>query len=407
MIEIGLAVVVFTALVMCLAILVLVARSRLVPEGPFTVRVNDERTVKARGGDTLHRALARADIHLPAACGGKGTCGLCRVEVAGGAAGALPVEKGVINRRDLADGVRLACQVSIREDLDVTVARDVFGARRWTCRVRSTEWLTPMIKELALELPEGESMDFRAGAFIQLTAPPFCLRLRDVQLPDDAREEWERLGVLSHTASSSRAQTRAYSMANHPGERGLVLLNVRLALPPPGAPQGTPPGVVSSYLFGLLPGDEVEVAGPFGEFRVDETEKELVFVGGGAGMAPMRAQILEQLLVKDSKAPITFWYGARSRRDLFYVDLFDGLAAEHSNFAWHAALSEPRTDDAWTGPTGFIHDVLRDEYLARHQRPEACEYYLCGPPVMLAAVRRMLDELGVEPESIHYDDFGG
>lgn len=407
MIEVLASVLLFTAIVMCLVFVVLLARTFLLPGGEVEITINEKRTIRAPREEKLLGALHADGILVPSACGGKGTCAQCKVAVLSGAGPPLPVETARLARRELAEGVRLACQVAIRDDLDVRVPEEIFGVRQLTCRVRSSRCVATLIKEIVLELPEGELLDFRAGAYVQVTSPPYRARFSDFAIDPEVRDEWDRLDLWRYEAGCDRSTTRAYSLANPPAESDRIVLDVRIATPPPGAPQGTPPGIVSSYLFSLRPGDEVAVSGAYGHFFASEGEREMVFVGGGAGMAPMRSLILDQLERLHSRRTITFWYGARSRRELFYAELFDALAAEHPNFRWCVALSEPRPEDAWGGETGFIHEVLYAKYLEGHPAPEDCEYYLCGPPLMIRAVRSLLDGLGVEPEAVHFDDFGG
>jgi len=339
-------------------------------------------------------------------CGGRGICGLCRVQVLAGGGAPTPVEGDLITRQDIADGVRLACQVTLKEDLRIRVPDEVLGIKEIVCRVTSNRNVATFIKELVLELPPGKALEFSAGAFIQIRCPPFRTRFTDFDVAAPFREDWDQMDLWRHEVSSAVPIMRSYSLANYPGE-GNVKLIVRIATPPPGAPPSVPPGVVSSYVFQLKPADEVTIVGPFCHFRVAETHKEMVFVGGGAGMAPMRSMILDQILRRGTDRKVSFWYGARSRKELFYDEEFDRLQREHDNFRWVAALSEPRPEDDWSGPTGFIHHVLLDRYLQDHPAPEECEYYLCGPPMMLEVTRSMLDELGVEPASIRFDAFGG
>lgn len=407
MIEVGLGVLLFTGIVMCLVLLVLVARRLLVVQGEVCVRVNERLKVRASIGQKLLSALLENGVQLPSACGGSGTCGVCRVTVTQGARPPIPVEAARISAGDLQAGVRLACQLTLRENLAVRVPEQLAEVERFECVVRSNRNVATFIKELRLALPEGQQLDFRAGAFIQLTCPAYRSSFADFQIDPPFDAEWARLGLWQLQAGASVPATRAYSLANHPGEGNLVLLDVRIATPPPGAPASTPPGVVSSWIFGLAPGDRVTIAGPFGHFHATESEREMVFVGGGAGMAPMRSHIFDQLERLRSGRTITFWYGARSKRELFYVEDFDRLAAQHENFRWFTALSEPKPEDEWQGHVGFIHQVLHDQYLAEHPAPEACEYYLCGPPMMIQETRRLLDSLGVAREDVHSDDFGG
>ena len=404
--EILLGIAVFTAIVVCLALIILAARAALLPRGMVRITVNDQSPFEVPAGGRLQAVLADRGLHLPSACGGAGTCGLCRVRVLAGGGPILPVEREHIAAAAAARGERLACQVPVATDLVLKVPAALLSARRLTCLVRSNRRVAVLITELVLELPPDERLAFRAGAFVQVTAPPYSRAYVSYDLPGAFAEDWAAMGIRNLTAHSDRPVTRAYSLANHPGEDDVVMLDVRLALPPPGSPPDVPPGVVSSWLYGLAPGDEVEVEGPHGHFFADDSDREMVFIGGGAGMAPMRSHILAQLVHLGSQRRIGFWYGARSRRDLFYVETFDDLAREHQNFSWQVALSDPRPDDAWTGSTGFIHQVVHDEYLGTHPAPEDCVYYLCGPPVMVRAVRAMLGDLGVSSESIHADDFG-
>ena len=406
MLEIGLGIGVFTAIVLVLVFLILAARSRLVPAGKATVVINDERTIASPMGLKLLGALGDAGLFVASACGGGGTCGQCRVRVLEGGGAILPTETSHITRREARDGDRLACQVVVKQDMRIELPREVFGVRKWQCTVSSNRSVATFIKELVLDLPGGEQVDFRAGGYVQIECPPHTVRYRDFDIPERYRSDWDRLDLWRLNSATHEPVTRAYSMANYPDERGMIMLNVRVALPPPGD-VNAPPGIMSSYIFGLRPGGTVTISGPFGEFFARDTDAEMVFVGGGAGMAPMRAHILDQLLRLDSRRRISYWYGARSRRELFYVEDFERLQRAHDNFSWRVALSEPLPEDDWTGNTGFIHEVLHREYLRDHPAPEDCEYYLCGPPMMTRAVVKMLDELGVEPENILMDDFGG
>lgn len=396
---------VFTGLVLVLALGILAARAWLIPRASVAIEVNAERRIEGRVGEKLMAALHRADLLVPSACGGKGTCGQCRVLVLEGGGAILPSETSLIDRRQAREGQRLACQVSVRGPLRVRVPDSVFGVRRQVCRVRSSRSVATFIKEVVLELPAGADMELRAGGYVLVERPPGRLAFRDFAVDERYRADWSRYGLWELESETGAPVARAYSIANHPGEAGIVMLDVRIATPPPQAP-GAPPGQVSSYLFSLAPGDRVAVAGPFGEFFVREGDAEMVFIGGGAGMAPLRSHVFDQLLNRRTRRTMTFWYGARSLREAFYREELDGLAAAHSNFRWTLALSEPLAEDGWTGPTGFIHEVVYEQYLKSHPAPEACEYYLCGPPLMTAAVIDMLESLGVEPENILLDDFG-
>jgi Na+-transporting NADH:ubiquinone oxidoreductase subunit F len=406
MLEFVLGVAFFTGIAMALVLVIVLARSRLIPAGGVIVRINDKRSVQVPVGVKLLAALDRAGLRLPSACGGRGTCGQCKVQVRKGRGAATPVESALLSRREISTGTRLACQLAIHGDLDICVPDEVYGVKHWRCRLRSSRCVGTLMKELTFELPPGESIDFRAGAFIQVTCPPFHIDFSEFEVDPKIRDEWDRLGLWALAAGCQTAETRAYSLANYSDEQGIAMLIVRLAVPPADARPSVPPGCVSSYLFSLRPGDEVEIAGPYGHFFARETACEMIFVGGGAGMAPMRSHIFDQLKRLQSKRRISFWYGARTSRELFYVEDFDRLQQEHDNFQWHVALSEPDPGSDWQGDVGFIHQVLHDRYLAEHPNPEECEYYLCGPPVMILALRGLLDQLGVDPENVSYDDFG-
>jgi Na+-transporting NADH:ubiquinone oxidoreductase subunit F len=406
MAEIGFGVASFTAIVLVLALFVLAAKRLLVPSGESRITINGRKIINASVGGKLLGVLSAEGIQLPSACGGAGTCGLCKVRALEGGGKAGPQELAHMSRAEAAHGVRLACQVSVLGAMSVEVEEASFGVRTWRGTVARARNVATLIREIVIDLPEGEEMDFRAGGFVQITCPSFRIKYADFEIEDAYRDVWDNLDLWRLQAGTEEPVTRAYSMANYPGEKGVVILNVRIALPPPHA-KDIPPGVVSSWLFSLKPGDAVEMMGPFGHFFVEDTQREAVFLGGGAGMAPLRAQILELLEGRGSKRKISFWYGARSKRELFYADVFDELNAKHENFDWHVALSEPESDDDWQGLTGFIDRVVLDNYLEHHPAPEDCEYYVCGPPLMVKAVLAMLDNLGVESTSIHYDDFGG
>ncbi len=405
MAEIGFGVVSFTVIVLVLALFVLGAKRLLVPSGEGDIIVNGRKTITASIGQRLLDVLAEADIHLASACGGAGTCGLCKVRVLEGGGEAGPQERAQMTRVEATKRVRLACQVPVLGAMAVEVEETSFGVRTWKCTVERVRNVATLIREIVLRLPEGEEMDFRAGGFVQLTCPPFNVSYSDFDIEDEYRDVWDKFHLWRLQTGTDEPVTRAYSMANHPADKGVIILNVRIALPPPHA-KDMPPGVISSWLFSLKLGDNVEVMGPFGHFFVEDTDKEAIFIGGGAGMAPLRAQILDLLETRRSKRRITLWYGARSKRELFYGEVFDRLQAENANFRWYVALSEPEPKDKWQGFTGFIHEVILDNYLAAHAAPEDCEYYVCGPPLMVKAVLVMLDDLGVEREDVYYDDFG-
>lgn len=407
MLTITTGVIAFLGLILALVALLLVARSKLVASGNVTITVNDDpsRSLTVPSGSTLLSTLAAQQIFIPSACGGKGSCGVCKVEVHSGGGALLPTETSHVKPGEARRGVRLSCQVKVKENMSIHIEESIFGVRRWTCKVRSNENVATFIKELVLELPPGEEVPFRAGGYIQIEAPPYDLQYANYDIGTEYREDWEKFGLFEVKAVSREPIQRAYSMANYPLESGIIMLNVRIATPPPRS-NGVPAGVMSSYIFSLKPGDEVTISGPFGEFFAKESKNEMCFIGGGAGMAPMRSHIFDQFRRLHTDRKVTFWYGARSLKEAFYVEDFDMIQRENPNFHWTLALSEPRPEDNWTGATGFIHDVLYREYLSTHKAPEEIEYYLCGPPMMLAACTKMLESLGVERDNIAYDDFG-
>ncbi len=404
--EILLGVALFTLIVLALVLIILGARSQLVASGEVDLIINDERTLHIPVGQKLLGALAKEKLFVPSACGGGGSCGQCRVRIMEGGGAILPTESSFITKREAAEGDRLACQVAVKQDMRIEVPREVFGVKRMECVVRSNRSVATFIKELVLDLPEEAELNFRAGGYIQIEAPPHEVRYSNFEIPEKFRDDWDRFDLFRYVSRVEEPVMRAYSMANYPEEKGMVMLNVRVATPPPREPD-VPPGQMSSFIFDLKPGDKVWISGPFGEFFAKETDAEMVFVGGGAGMAPMRAHIFDQLRRLHSKRKMSFWYGARSKREMFYVEDFDTLAAENDNFQWHVALSDPVPEDNWSGYTGFIHEVLYENYLKDHPAPEDCEYYLCGPPMMTRAVINMLEGLGVERENVLLDDFGG
>jgi Na+-transporting NADH:ubiquinone oxidoreductase subunit F len=396
----------FTAIVLLLVAVILLARSRLVSSGAVNILINGEKTITVPAGGKLLQTLSEADLFLPSACGGGGTCAQCKCIITEGGGSMLPTEQAHFNRREAAEGWRLSCQASVKQDMEIRVPDEVFGVKQWECTVESNPNVATFIKELTLKLPEGENVDFRAGGYVQLECPPHHVKYSDFDIEEEYRGDWERFGFFKLESVVEETVIRAYSMANYPEEKGLVKFNIRIATPPPGS-EGIPCGQMSSWVFGLKPGDKVKVYGPFGEFFAKDTDAEMVFIGGGAGMAPMRSHLFDQLKRLHSKRKISFWYGARSLREMFYEDEYDQLAAENDNFEWHVALSDPQPEDNWEGYTGFIHNVLFEEYLKDHPAPEDCEYYMCGPPMMNSAVIQMLTSLGVEPENIMLDDFGG
>ncbi len=398
----------FTGVVLLLVLVIIGARRQLVSSGDVSIEINGDSSnaLVTASGNKLLQTLAENKIFLSSACGGGGTCSQCKCQVLEGGGSILPTEESHFSLKERNEGWRLSCQVAVKNDLKIKIPEEVFGVKEWECEVVSNENVATFIKELVLKLPEGESVDFKAGGYVQLEAPSYRdLAYKNFEIAEEYHEDWDRFKIWDNVATNDEPIIRAYSMANYPEEKGVLKFNIRVASPPPGST--VPPGLMSSWVFSLKPGDKVRVFGPFGEFFAKQTKSEMVFIGGGAGMAPMRAHIFDQLLRIHTDRKITFWYGARSLKEMFYVDEFDNLDAENENFSWHVALSDPLPEDNWEGKTGFIHQVLFDNYLKEHPAPEDCEYYLCGPPMMNKAVVDMLLNLGVEPENILLDDFGG
>ena len=404
---VGLSTGMFVAVVLGLVGIIVLARRSLVNTADVTILINDDasKAMQVPAGSTLLNTLAANKIFIPSACGGMGSCGVCKVHVHDGGGSVLPTEEGWLSRGEMRDGCRLACQVKVKQDMKIEVEPEVFSVRKWQCKVRSNANVATFIKELILELPEGEEVPFRAGGYIQIECPPHTVHYKDFDIEEEYRGDWDRFDMWRFTSVVDEDVTRAYSMANYPEEYGIIMLNVRVASPPPRQPH-LPPGKMSSYIFNLKPGDEVTISGPYGEFYARDTDAEMVFIGGGAGMAPMRSHIFDQFKRIKTDRKVSFWYGARSLREAFYIDHFDGIAEEFDNFTWTLALSDALPEDNWDGPTGYIHQVCRELYLDKHPAPEDCEFYICGPPMMNAAVIQMALELGVEPENVMFDDFG-
>ena len=400
------SVIMFTFVILVLVSIILFAKSKLVPSGDATLIINDnpDLTLTVAVGDKLMNTLAGQKIFVPSACGGGGTCGQCKVDIIEGGGDVLPTEKSKLTRRQIHDHCRLACQVAVKGDMKLEIPAEIFETKKWECTVRSNQNVASFIKELVLELPEGEQVDFRAGGYIQIEAPPHVVHYKDFIIEDEYRPDWDKFDLWKYVSTVEEPVTRAYSMANYPDEKGIIMLNVRIATPPPYKPDA-PPGKMSSYIFSLKPGDKVTISGPYGEFFAQETDNEIIVAGGGAGMAPLRSLVFDQLKRVRTTRKVSFWYGARALREAFYIDEFNKLAEENDNFEWHMALSRPEAD--WKGYSGYVHQCMLDLYLKDHEAPEDCEYYLCGPPALVASVVKMLDNLGVEPENIFYDDFGG
>ena len=402
-----LGVLMFTTIILMLVVVILVAKSKLVPQGLVNIKINGEKIIEVPTGGKLLGALASHKLFVSSACGGGGTCAQCVVNILDGGGDILPTERSHINNRQAREGMRLSCQVAVKQDMKITIPEEVFGVKKWACKVRSNRNVATFIKELVLELPPGEEVPFRAGGFIQIERPPgLHINYQDFIVEEEYRSDWDKFNLWHYQSFTSQPITRAYSMANFPEEKGMIMLNVRIATPPPSLPK-VEPGKMSSYTFALKQGDEVTISGPFGEFFARETDKEMIFVGGGAGMAPMRSHLFDQFRRIKTKRKVSFWYGARSQREMFYQEDFDTLQKENDNFKWHVALSDALPEDHWKGYTGFIHQILYDHYLRDHPAPEDCEYYLCGPPIMNRCVIDMLLNLGVEQEDIMLDDFGG
>ena len=405
-IDIVLGVLLFTGVVFLLVGVIVLARTQLTSSGAVSIEINGKKTIKAPAGGKLLQTLSEHNIFLSSACGGGGTCAQCRCIITDGGGAVLPTEALHFTPRDVREGYRLSCQVPVKRDLRIKVPDEVFGVRKWDCVVESVPSVATFIKELNLQLLSDEDVNFRAGGYMQLECPPHVARYSNFDIPKQYKGDWERFKFLDLASEVDETTIRAYSMANYPEETGILKFNIRIATPPPQKLE-LPPGIMSSWVFSLKPGDKISVYGPFGDFFAKDTDAEMIFVGGGAGMAPMRSHIFDQLKRLNSKRKISFWYGARSLAEMFYSEEFDKLAAEHENFNWYTALSAPLPADKWTGLKGFIHNVLYEEYLKDHPAPEECEFYICGPPLMNQAVLSLLDDLGVDQENILFDDFGG
>lgn len=402
---------IFLIVTILLVGILLFARKKLMPQGKVKIKINDEKEIETDPGNTLLSTLSAQKIFVPSACGGGGTCGMCRLRVIEGGGTILPTEKGFFTRKEQMNDWRLGCQVKVRNDLDIQVPPEIFGIKKWECEVVSNHNVATFIKEFVVKLPEGETLDFRSGGYIQIDVPKCEVDYKDIDVEEEYRDEWDKFKLWGLKMKNPEPIYRAYSMANHPAEGNIVMLNIRIATPPfdrkKNGWMNVNPGICSSYIFSRKPGDKVTISGPYGEFFIKDTEREMMFIGGGAGMAPMRSHIFDQFETKHTKRKATFWYGGRSLRELFYMDHFEKIQKENSNFRFEVALSEPKPEDNWKGYTGFIHQVIYDNYLKNHPEPEEIEYYLCGPPMMNSAVQKMLDDLGVPEEMIAFDDFGG
>ncbi|MBT3518642.1 MAG: NADH:ubiquinone reductase (Na(+)-transporting) subunit F [Candidatus Marinimicrobia bacterium] len=400
---------VFTGVILVLVLILNFAESKLLPQGNVNILINDEpdKAIVTRPGSTLLSVLANETIYLPSACGGGGTCAMCKCQVLEGGGDILPTEVGHVSRSEAKDNWRLACQVKVKENMKIHVPDEIFSIRKWECTVKSNENVATFIKELVLDLPEGESLNFQAGGYIQIDIPEYRnLLFKDFDVEDEYHPDWDKYKIWNLVANNDEPLFRAFSMANHPAEGNRIMLNVRIATPPPPLWNDVPPGLATSYIFNLKTGDKVTISGPYGDFFIKETDREMVYIGGGAGMAPMRSHLFHLFQTLKTGRKVSFWYGARSLREMFYDDQFKEIEKQFPNFSYNVALSDAMEDDNWMGATGFIHQVLHDEYLSKHEDPTELEYYLCGPPPMISAVEGMLDNLGVEPEMIAFDSFG-
>jgi Na+-transporting NADH:ubiquinone oxidoreductase subunit F len=401
---------VFLLIILLLVAILLYARKKLMPQGKVKITINEEKEIETDPGNSLLTTLANEKIFLPSACGGGGTCGMCRLQVYSGGGSILPTEKGFFTRKEQMNHWRLGCQVKVRQDMEIAVPKEIFGIKKWECEVVSNHNVATFIKEFVVKLPEGETLDFRSGGYIQIDVPKIEVDFKDIDVEEEYRSDWDKFKMWDLKMKNPEPIFRAYSMANHPAENNIIMLNVRIATPPwdrkKNAFMNVNPGICSSYIFSRKPGDKVTISGPYGEFFIKDTAREMMFIGGGAGMAPMRSHIFHLFKTVHTKRKATFWYGGRSLKELFYVDQFKQIEKENDNFRFEVALSEPLPEDNWKGKTGFIHQVIYDNYLKNHPEPEEIEYYLCGPPLMISAVQKMLDDLGVPEEMIMFDDFG-
>lgn len=402
---------VFLIIILMLVGVLLYVRAKLTPAGNVKITINNEKEIEVQPGSSLLSTLAGEKIYLPSACGGGGTCAMCRCQVFEGAGEILPTEQVYFSRKEQQNHWRLGCQVKVRGDLKIGVPKEVFGIKKWECEVISNKNVATFIKEFVVRLPEGETLDFESGGYIQIDVPPCEVDFKDMIIEDKFKEDWDKLKIWDLKMKNPEPIFRAYSMANHPAEGNIVMLNIRIATPPWDRSKNqfmnVNPGICSSYIFSRKPGDKVMVSGPYGEFHIKPTKKEMIYIGGGAGMAPLRSHIFHLFHTQKTDRKVSYWYGARSLREVFYEEDFRAIEKDFPNFKFNLALSEPLPEDNWSGYVGFIHQVVLDNYLSKHAEPEEIEYYLCGPPMMNAAVFKMLDNLGVPKENIAYDDFGG
>lgn len=406
-----LGIAIFLILILALVIVLLYARTKLSPQGEVKLTINDEKVLEVSPGNTILTTLSNNGVFLPSACGGGGTCGMCKCQVIEGGGSILPTETGFFTRKEAQNHWRLGCQVKVRNDMKIHVPEEVLGIKKWECEVVSNRNVATFIKEFVVKLPEGEELNFKPGSYIQIDVPKIEVEFKDMVIEEQFRPEWDQYNMWNLKMKNPEDTYRAYSMANYPKEGNIVKLNIRIATPPwdrsKGAFQRVNPGICSSYIFSLKPGDKVMISGPYGEFHIKDTEREMMYIGGGAGMAPLRSHIFHLFNTLKTGRKVTYWYGARSLREVFYADEFKQIEKDFPNFKFHIALSEPKKEDNWKGLTGFIHQVVYNEYLSKHEEPEEIEYYLCGPPVMNDAVQKMVYDLGIPDEMLDFDDFGG
>ena len=405
--SIFISILVFTLTILVLVSILMFAASKLVRQEDCKIIINEdeEKSPTVKAGGMLLNVLADKGIYLASACGGAGTCAMCKCQILEGGGAILPTETSLLSRKEAKDHWRLSCQVKVKHDMKIKVPEEVFGIKKYNCTVRSNDNVATFIKELIFDVEEGKTIEFKAGQYIQIDIPPYHADFKDFDVEKQYRDDWDRFNLWQYHVTNEDDIFRAFSMANHPAEGNRVMLNVRIATPPPHKPDA-PPGIASSYMFKLKPGEKATVSGPYGEFLIRDTDREKIYVGGGAGMAPMRSHLFHQFRTLKTNKKISFWYGARSVKEMFYDDEFKAIARDFPNFTYRVALSAPLPEDDWKGPEGFIHQVVHDQYLAKHPEPEECEYYLCGPPMMIDAVTNMLHDLGVDDEMISFDIFG-
>lgn len=402
---------IFLILILALVLVLLFARKKLTPQGKVKLTINDEKELDIDPGSTILTTLSNNGVFLPSACGGGGTCGMCKCQVTEGGGTILPTETGFFTRKEAQNYWRLGCQVKVRNDMKINVPEEVMGIKKWECEVISNRNVATFIKEFVVKLPEGEELNFHSGGYIQIDVPKIDVDFKDIEVEEEFRDEWDQFNMWDLKMKNPEETYRAYSMANYPKEGNIVKLNIRIATPPWDRAKGTfqkvNPGICSSFIFSRKPGDKVMISGPYGEFFIKDTEREMMYIGGGAGMAPLRSHIFHLFNTLKSGRKVTYWYGARSKREIFYEEEFREIEKQFPNFKFYIALSEPKEEDNWTGLTGFIHNVLYNEYLSKHEEPEEIEYYLCGPPVMNDAVQKLIYDLGIPDEMLAFDDFGG